>query len=223
MKIRAIILPLLAVPMALAGQELPAMQADRVAWSVTPYAGVNLAGISNSQLYAFTADEGDVLLNSKTKAGLVVGADLEHSIGQQWGAIIGLNYAQQGCKFDSYIDPTTMKEMRATRRMHYLNLTIKPKLYVGGGFAFEAGVQVGALLAADMRMEANGKKDYSTDMTAACNRVAVSIPVGMSFSYQKVQLRLLYHFPLSKLSSSSDIPKEKNRQLSLTAGYRLDL
>lgn len=216
MKLHIIILALLALPLAMMGQE-------RGQWSIMPYAGVNLTNISNDELYAFSSDEGDVMLKSKTKAGLIIGADLEYTISPMWGAVIGLNYAQQGCQFDTYIEPSTMEEMKFRQYLHYLNLTIMPKCYLGSGFAVETGVQVGALLSAKSKMEENGKESSCVDMKNYYKKLSASIPIGLSFEYENVQLRLRYHIPLNNILDIDADTKEKNSQLSFTVGYRFGL
>lgn len=196
---------------------------DRPTWSVVPFVGVNLANISHTSIVATVADDTEAELSGKIKTGIVAGAELEYAINQLWGTQIGINYAQQGCKYDSYVDPSTMKEIKISDHLHYLNLLIAPKLYVGTGFAFEAGLQAGALLSGSTDTEENGEKANTSDMKSLCNKIAVSVPVGISFEYEHVQLRLRYHFPLNRLYTETLDTSSKNRQISVSMGYRFAL
>lgn len=215
-RIHIIILALLSLPLCALGQE-------RAEWSIIPYAGVNLANITNNEMIPFVEDETEVVIKSKTKAGLIVGADLEYTINQLWGAVIGLNYAQQGCRFDSYIEPSTMEETKVRQYFDYLNLCIGPKVYVGGGFAFDFGVQVGTLLSSKAKTEVNGKEASSVDTKDTYKKLSASIPVGVSFEYENVQLRLRYHIPLNNILDLDVDRSERNSQISFTVGYRINL
>jgi len=216
MKKTVLLIAMLVMAISASAQERPV-------FSVVPYLGVNLANISHATLIAVVGDDTNEELPGKTKTGIAAGAELEYAINKWWGALIGLGYAQQGCKFSSYIDASTMKEVKISDNLHYLNLVIAPKFYVGEGFAFEAGLQTGVLLSANAKVEENGEKTHTNDIKGFCNRMAVSIPVGISFEYENVQLRLRYHSPLNKLYNSLLYSQCKNRQIAVTIGYRFAL
>lgn len=196
---------------------------DRSEWSIIPHIGVNLANISDCKVGVVIVDDETSFLEGKTKMGFVVGADLEYAQNDRLGWLLGLYYAQQGCKYDTYIEAATMKEIKMSEHLHYLNLMLAPKLYLGSGFAFEAGVQAGLLLSAKNKVEESGEDDPSTDFRNICNKVAVSVPVGLSFEYQQVQLGIRYYFPLNHLYEHKYDLSSKNKQISFTVGYRFNL
>lgn len=196
---------------------------ERSTWSIIPHIGVNLANISDAELVTNIVDDTETTLKGKTKLGFVVGTDIEYAYNNSLSCLFGLYYAQQGCKFDTYIESSTMSEIKISDHLHYLNFMLAPKLYVGSGFAFEVGVQAGKLLAAKIKIEESGEDLPGSDFKDLCHSWSVSIPVGVSFEYQQVQLGLRYHIPINKLYNNILNSDSKNNQLSFSVGYRFNL
>lgn len=199
---------------------LSATAQDLQRWYIVPHVGINLSNISHSELITQIEEAQTTVLTGKTKIGIVAGTDIEYAFNEQLSALFGVYYAAQGCKYDSYIDPSSYKEMKISNNSHYIDLQLCPKLYVGNGFSFEAGVQMGWLLSSKCRVEENGKEKDSSDDKSLCRKMAVSIPMGIGFEYEHVQLRLRYYVPLTKLYNDKLSSDAKNRQISFTVGYR---
>ena len=74
--------------------------------------------------------------DSKTRAGVVAGAELEYHVSPMFGLSAGLLYSMQGCKYDEDKATVTLKN-------DYINIPVLANVYVAPGLALKAGLQPG--------------------------------------------------------------------------------
>ena len=121
---------------------------------------------------------------------------------------MGVNYAQQGWKFDG-------GGSKVTTKLDYLNLPITGNFYVAQGLALKTGVQFGFLLSA---------KEESTDVKDAFESLNVSIPIGISYEISNFILDARYNVSLTKANKNSTSDnKWRSDLIQITVGYKFEL
>ncbi len=151
--------------------------------------------------------------DSKTRAGVVAGAELEYHLSPLVGISAGLQYSMQGCK---------VKEdgIEATIKNDYLNIPILANFYVAQGLAIKAGVQPGFKLSSKVTAKAGGisaTTDIDSDVFKSFD---LSIPVGVSYEYQNIVLDARYNWGVTKIADDSN---SKNSVFQITLGYKFAL
>ena len=123
----------------------------------------------------------------------------------RFGIALGLNYAQQGWKFNS-----------VTTKLDYLNVPVVANFYVAKGLALKTGAQFGFLLNSKLGDE-NVKDD--------CNKMNFSIPVGISYEISNIVLDIRYNIALTKVNKYDAGHNEKSRSdlVQFTLGYKFEL
>lgn len=174
-------------------------QAKVGSWTVTPSVGMTVANITNS--------------NADYKIGLIAGADAMYQVNETIGISGGLFFAQQGCKD---------KENGYTAKLknNYLNVPLMVNAYVAPGLALKLGVQPSFLLSAKASASASGVSG-TVDLKDAYNTIDLSLPVGLSYEFNRIVLDARYNLGLTKVLS--DTPSDdngKNSVIQFTVGYR---
>jgi hypothetical protein len=99
--------------------------------------------------------------------------------------------------------------------------------YVIPGLAIKAGVQPGFLVRAKNKYDyENGGIAIHTDadIKDACNKVDLSIPVGISYEYKSFVLDARYNIGLTKVYKSDYSDKScRNSVFAITLGYKFAL
>ena len=168
-------------------------------FTLQPKVGLALGAFSGD--YTKKAGQDD----PKIRAGIIAGVEGEYYINNWLSAAAGVNYAQQGWKFDG-----------STTKLDYLNVPLTANFYVAPGLAFKTGVQFGFLLNA---------KVESTDIKDSVEKLNVSIPVGISYEISNFVLDLRYNVAVTK-SNKYDVGTDKKQRSDLiqfTVGYKFDL
>ena len=173
-------------------------------FTLMPKAGINISKVTNS--------------DSKTKVGLVAGVEAEYGIAENFGLQFGVLYSMQGDK---------PKVGSGSEKLDYINIPIMAQYYVIPGLAIKAGVQPGFLV------RAKNKYDYEdggiaihtdADIKDACNKVDLSIPVGISYEYKSFVLDARYNIGLTKVYKSDYSDKScRNSVFAITLGYKFAL
>ena len=173
-------------------------------FTLMPKAGINISKVTNS--------------DSKTKVGLVAGVEAEYGIAEKFGLQFGVLYSMQGDK---------PKVGSGSEKLDYINIPIMAQYYVIPGLAIKAGVQPGFLV------RAKNKYDYEdggiaihtdADIKDACNKVDLSIPVGISYEYKSFVLDARYNIGLTKVYKSDYSDKScRNSVFAITLGYKFAL
>jgi opacity protein-like surface antigen len=146
-------------------------------------------------------------VDNKSRVGVVAGVEGEYYVNEWFSAALGVNYAQQGWKFDGGGSKTT--------KLDYLNLPITGNFYVAQGLALKTGVQFGFLLSA---------KEESTDVKDAFESLNVSIPIGISYEISNFILDARYNVSLTKANKNSTSDnKWRSDLIQITVGYKFEL
>ena len=224
----------LAFALTLLSIQLSAQQ-DTGTFSIIPRLGVSLSDLSHDEIFFADEEKG---IGSRNKAGLLAGAEVEYQATTAISVSAGVLYSQQGNRFPDH-ETGDGKNYSGFRNfhttLHYLNVPLTVNAYVLPNFAIRTGVQVGALLGAQNKSEItdfvkneDGSKTYGTTeerkatFTDLCNKVDVSIPIGVSYEYMNVILDARYNIGLTRLYSNKTLD-QRNRCITITAGYRFAL
>ena len=165
-------------------------------FSFIPRIGMTLANMSGMD---FFYDNENNEAKSKTKVGVTAGIDVEYQALPALGISLGAHYSLQGCRFS--------KEFKDfNTNIHYLNFPLMANLYVGSGFAFRAGVQMGVKLDEENR--------------ALFKSVDVSIPFGVSYEYKNFILGARYNLGVTNISKFKEW-KNKNEVFVIDLGFRI--
>lgn len=167
--------------------------------TVQPKVGLNIADLTDID-------------DSKTRAGVVAGAELEYHASPMFGISGGLLYSMQGCKGKE-------EGVEATIKNDYLNIPILANVYVAQGLALKAGVQPGFKVNSKVTAKANGAS-VTADLDDAFKSFDLSIPVGVSYEYMNFCLDARYNIGVTKVMDNTDC---KNSVFQLTLGYKFKL
>lgn len=173
---------------------------DKGSFTLQPKAGVGIGKISGS----WTTIGGE---KDKARIGFVAGLEGEYYAADWFGLAVGLNYAQQGFKFEA-------EDYKETTKLDYLNVPIVGNFYVAKGLALKTGFQFGFLM--------NAKLD-SQDIKDLCNKVNFAIPIGVSYEIENVVLDLRYNLGLNKTNKADNGNKARTDLIQITLGYKFNL
>lgn len=214
-------------------------------WSIIPRVGVNLSNLTNNDITSLSSGLRDNTQESKYKAGMKVGVDVEYQVTPTVAVSAGVYYSMQGCRFTDYNDylgtetdehGQTLKNYLGTSDMkedrQYITVPIMAHVYLAKNFAVSAGVQPGFLLKSEMswndqyyNVATDGTRTYekseetTVDTDEVSKKFDLSIPVGLSYEYENVMLSARYNIGLTKAME----PDCKNKTFEFTVGYRFAL
>ena len=169
------------------------VSAQREPYSVSlrTFAGVNFTNI-NKVSTEFTP---------KSKAGFLIGAELEYQMDRTFAISGGLNYRQQGFKAGG-----------ENIGLDYLTLPILFHAYFLHGFGLHAGIQAGVNIKDHKLVEDNVSK------------LNAGVLTGISYEYKNIELDARYHFGLNNLlRSNKEEDKIRTSLFLLTLGYKFQL
>ena len=145
-------------------------------------------------------------VDNKTRTGFVAGVEGEYYVNDWLGIAAGLNYAQQGWKFEGGGES-------ATTKLDYLNIPVTADFYVAKGLALKTGLQFGFLMSA---------KEENVDIKDGCEKLNLSIPIGVSYEISDFVVDLRYNVSLSK-AFKADGSKMRSDLFQVTLGYKFAL
>lgn len=210
-----------------------------------PRIGVSVSNLSKmDRIYILGGKENSI--DSKYKAGLTVGGELEYRATDELSLSVGAFYQQLGCRYPDYTEEIKDDKgveakwgMNKNRvKLEYISVPVMLNGYLAGGFALKAGVQVNVLLSSKWQynmtsvteeMGEGGLPQYTygpvTASTAkpSTNRIDLSIPVGISYEYMNVVLDARYNYGLLKTFKKSFDDYAHNRYFTFTVGYKFEL
>ena len=173
---------------------------DNGTFTLQPKVGIGIGRLSGEWKTVSGVDD-------KTRVGLVAGVEGEYYANNWLGVALGLNYAQQGWKFKGNgVDETT--------KLDYLNVPLTGNFYVAKGLALKTGLQFGFLMNA---------KVEDADVKDACEKLNLSIPIGVSYEISNVVLDLRYNLGLSKTNKADNGNKARSDLFQITLGYKFAL
>jgi len=170
---------------------------DNGSFTLQPKVGLGLASFSGSW-----EGGGDY----KMKAGFVIGAEGEYYVNDWFSAALGLNYAQQGWKFEK-------NGATGTTKLDFINVPIVANFYIAKGLALRTGLQMGFLVNA---------KDEAGDAKDRCKSTSVAIPIGISGEYENFVFDARYNIAVSKINKYGD-NSQRSDLVMFTIGYKFQL
>ena len=184
-------------------------QLEKGAWYLTPKAGVNFANMTNWD-------------DSEFRIGFNVGAEAEHALNSKTSIAFGAQYSQQGvADSDGGVD--------VVFKMDYINVPVTVNHYFSPKFALFAGLQPGFLVDDAVKVSYGGEsvtvsgiKKYMKNEGIDVSSFALSVPVGLAFTFGQVKMDVKYAYELTNtLSQGSE--KSRHSYFQVTLGYKFDL
>jgi predicted porin len=164
-------------------------------FNLQPKVGLNIANVTDID-------------NTDARVGLAAGAELEYQATDLLSISAGALYSQQGYKLDNI----------GTGKLDYINVPIMANVYVVKGLAVKLGLQPGFNVNSSFKTDKVFGGTVESDRDA--KSVDLSIPVGISYEYNNIQLDARYNWGLTKVAEGSDA---KNSVFQITLGYKFDL
>lgn len=155
--------------------------------------------------------------NSKSKVNVAYGIEFEHYITDQFSVAGGVLFTDLGVKIDNGDD----------YKMNIYNTTfpITANYYILPGLALKAGLQPAFRIKAQMK-QGSTKIDFDrfveyffNDNDFKMNKLDLSIPLGLSYEYQRFVLDARYNLGVTKLFSGLD-ENVFYRWLAVSLGYK---
>ena len=169
--------------------------------TLKPMVGLNLANITN--------------YNGKIKVGVAAGVEAEFGITESFGITAGALYSMQGAKDKDVSDYKTT--------LGYINIPILANAYLFKGFAVKVGVQPGFLVSAKEKYS-NGGLAVDADIKDDCNKVQLSIPIGLSYEYANFVFDARYNWGLTNTFKQDKRDKKSHNSVFMfTVGYKFPL
>jgi hypothetical protein len=169
--------------------------------TLKPMVGLNLANITN--------------YDGKIKVGVAAGVEAEFGITESFGITAGALYSMQGAKDKDVSDYKTT--------LGYINIPILANAYLFKGFAVKVGVQPGFLVSAKEKYS-NGGIAVDADIKDACNKVDLSIPIGVSYEYASFVFDARYNWGLTNTwKGDARDKKSHNSVFMFSVGYKFAL
>ena len=170
-------------------------------FTLKPMVGINLSNITN--------------YNGKIRVGLAAGVEAEYGITETFGVSGGVLYSMEGCKNKDNSDFKT--------NLDYINVPILANAYLFKGFAVKVGVQPGFLVKAKEKYTRGGNS-FDGDIKDACNKVQLSIPIGLSYEYADFVFDARYNWGLTNTFKQDKRDKKSHNSVFMfTVGYKFAL
>jgi hypothetical protein len=170
-------------------------------FTLKPMVGMTLANITN--------------IDGKIKVGLAAGVEAEYGITETFGVSGGVLYSMEGSKNKDNSDFKT--------NLDYINVPILANAYLFKGFAVKVGVQPGFLVRAKEKYS-NGGNSIDGDIKDACNKVQLSIPIGLSYEYADFVFDARYNWGLTNTFKNDNSDKKSHNSVFMfTLGYKFAL
>jgi predicted porin len=170
-------------------------------FTLKPMVGMTLPNITN--------------YDGKIKVGFAAGVEAEYGITETFGVSGGVLYSMEGSKNKDNSDFKT--------NLDYINVPILANAYLFKGFAVKVGVQPGFLVRAKEKYS-NGGITVDGDIKDACNKVQLSIPIGLSYEYANFVLDARYNWGLTNTFKNDNSDKKSHNSVFMfTLGYKFAL
>ena len=162
--------------------------------------------------------------DAKMKLNLTYGIEFEYYVSDKLGLAAGVLFTNQGYQSDYYNLDNTKETMKLDN--YYTAIPITVNYYLIEGLAIKAGIQPALRVKTRFKMgsEKLDLDDYLdllfTNKEVTLNKFDLSIPVGLSYEYNRVTLDARYNIGLTKLYSGID-DSSRNSVITVTHGYKL--
>ena len=170
-------------------------------FTLKPMVGLNLSNVTK--------------FDGKVKVGVAAGLEAEYGITETFGITGGVLYSMEGCKNKDNSDFKTS--------LDYINVPILANAYLFKGFAVKVGVQPGFLVNAKEKYSRGGIS-FDGDIKDACNKVDLSIPIGVSYEYASFVFDARYNWGLTNTwKDDTRDKKSHNSVFMFSVGYKFAL
>ena len=193
--------------------------------SLQPKTGFLLSQLTNMPKLPV---EEDFEMDNEFLPGFLFGGELEYQVTDRVGLTAGLNYTLQGSKWKDYVTGSfAIKDTKM--ELGYINVPLVANVYLYNGLAVKAGVQVGFLTNAKLKLlseQKGGIASSSINMYEDCHKVDFSIPVGLSYEFDNhvvIDARYIWGLTYINEIEFDNEPKMRNSVFMLTVGYKIDL
>ena len=164
-----------------------------------PRVGVNFSKLSDGKIYH--SDES--YTESDFEPGLVIGAELEYQLSNNFALGAGALYSQQGEQYDL---PSGLEEYEKNK-YETINIPLLAVFKTHFGLSVKGGFQPEFTI---------NNPDFKA------TKVNLSLPLGLSYEYKNLSLDLRYNLGLTNVMDSKYLTS-KNRTIMITLGYGIEL
>lgn len=213
-------------------------------FSIIPKIGTNISNATNNDLMT-SVDDLSPTLKSKSKAGLVFGADVQYQATDNIAISAGVGFSRQGYRYADYEVPGTVTDEYTEfegitdchHNLDYITVPLMLHGYVARNLAIGAGIQAAFIVdnkysseSTSFKKYKNGMKEYETTSekfetelgSEFLHKCDFSIPVSISYEYANVVVAATYNIGLTSFTKKP-LEQSKNKVLMFTAGYKFDL
>lgn len=195
--------------------------------TLQPKIGLNLANLTNVEVISnsFTKETE----SGNLKGDFAIGVEAEYGVAKKFSVAAGILYSRQGTGFGTlkiYGGPDGSASEgwdKNERNLDYLNIPIVANFYFAKGWAVKAGIQPGFLLSAKAKIDGVAStENVDKDIKDDCKTFDLSIPLGISYEFEKAVFDLRYNLGLTKVNKEGE--KDcKNSVIQFTVGYKFAL
>ena len=171
--------------------------------TVQPKIGINGANITDAD-------------NSDSRIGLVLGGEFEYRVSPIFSLSAGALYSMQGCKGTAEDDDGNTGDV--SLKLDYINVPILANVYVAKGLAIKLGIQPGFNVRHKATASVSGV-NVTTNLPGV-KSVDFSIPIGVSYEFNRFVIDGRYNFGVTKLIDGAD---SKHSVFQFTFGYKFAL
>lgn len=171
--------------------------------TVQPKIGINGANITDAD-------------NSDSRIGLVLGGEFEYRVSPIFSLSAGALYSMQGCKGTAEDDDGNTGDV--SLKLDYINVPILANVYVAKGLAVKLGIQPGFNVRHKATASVSGV-NVTTNLPGV-KSVDFSIPIGVSYEFNRFVIDGRYNFGVTKLIDGAD---SKHSVFQFTFGYKFAL
>lgn len=171
--------------------------------TVQPKIGINGANITDAD-------------NSDSRIGLVLGGEFEYRVSPIFSLSAGALYSMQGCKGTAEDDDGNTGDV--SLKLDYINVPILANVYVVKGLAIKLGIQPGFNVRHKATASVSGV-NVTTNLPGV-KSVDFSIPIGVSYEFNRFVIDGRYNLGVTKLIDGAD---SKHSVFQFTFGYKFAL
>lgn len=187
-------------------------------------------------------EEGDILIQprvgitisnitdgDKSKLNIAYGVEFERFFTDQFSLAAGVLFTNQGCKYEIYDVEQSDNNYKDTKlNLYYGALPITANYYVLPGLDLKAGIQPAFRVKANI-LHGDEKMDFDNMIAmlfpgedVKMNTFDFSIPVGLSYEYNRITVDARYNIGVTKLFSGS-YNAIHNNVFAITLGYKFSM
>lgn len=171
--------------------------------TVQPKIGINGANITDAD-------------NSDSRIGLVLGGEFEYRVSPIFSLSAGALYSMQGCKGTAEDEDGNTGDV--SLKLDYINVPILANVYVVKGLAIKLGIQPGFNVRHKASATVSGV-NVTTNLPGI-KSVDFSIPIGVSYEFNRFVIDGRYNLGVTKLIDGAD---SKHSVFQFTFGYKFAL